>query len=287
MTNNQTRPSRRPLLIAAVPVAVVLAVLVTLVVVKLTNGTTSPAAAGPTRTALPATVVDQITTLSQSTLDTIGAPSGVVLPTPVVNGPPLTLGGVPEVLYIGAEYCPFCAAERWALTEALSRFGSFSGLGSTHSATQDVYPNTQTLSYYGSSFTSPYLAFVPVETTTNQPDGSSYTPLQPLTAGESTLLATYDRPPYSSSSGGIPFIDIANKWIISGASFDPGLLGGQSLSAIATALGDPSSPIAAAVDGAANVLTAAMCDATGSQPVAVCQTPGVAAAQRRLATKAA
>src|SRR5205823_15010475 len=36
--------------------------------------------------------------------------------------------GKPEVLYIGAEYCPFCAAERWSLVYALARFGTFKGL---------------------------------------------------------------------------------------------------------------------------------------------------------------
>ncbi len=34
--------------------------------------------------------------------------------------------GKPEVLFVGAEFCPFCAAERWPLIVALSRFGHFS-----------------------------------------------------------------------------------------------------------------------------------------------------------------
>ena len=46
---------------------------------------------------------------------------------------PLTKNGLPEVLYVGAEYCPFCAAERWALIVALSKFGSFSKLHYTKS----------------------------------------------------------------------------------------------------------------------------------------------------------
>src|SRR5712692_8559609 len=46
----------------------------------------------------------------------------------------LTGNGKPEVVYVGAEYCPFCAAERWALSVALSRFGSFSGLHLIHSS---------------------------------------------------------------------------------------------------------------------------------------------------------
>ena len=43
--------------------------------------------------------------------------------------PELTLDGKPEVLYMGGEYCPYCAAERWAMAAALSRFGTLSGAG--------------------------------------------------------------------------------------------------------------------------------------------------------------
>lgn len=30
-------------------------------------------------------------------------------------GHPLTAGGKPEVLYVGTEFCPYCAAENWVL----------------------------------------------------------------------------------------------------------------------------------------------------------------------------
>src|SRR5215471_17073708 len=40
------------------------------------------------------------------------------------SGAPLTSGGKPEMLYIGAEYCPYCAAMRWSMAVALSRFGT-------------------------------------------------------------------------------------------------------------------------------------------------------------------
>ena len=69
----------------------------------------------------------------------------------------------------------------------------------------------------------------------------------------------------------------------SGASFDPQLLAGMSHRQIAAALSDPTSPVAKAVDGSANVLTAALCEVTGQQPTAVCTAPGVAAAAKTLA----
>ena len=69
----------------------------------------------------------------------------------------------------------------------------------------------------------------------------------------------------------------------SGASFDPQLLAGMSHRQVAAALADPTSPVAKAVDGSANVLTAALCEVTGQQPAAVCTAPGVAAAAKTLA----
>src|ERR1700722_14197678 len=75
----------------------------------------------------------------------------------------LTSGGKPEIVYVGAEYCPYCAAERWALTAALSRFGTFSNLHYIHSSSTDVYPSTPTLTFYKSTYTSKYVDFQPVE----------------------------------------------------------------------------------------------------------------------------
>jgi hypothetical protein len=47
-------------------------------------------------------------------------------------------GGKPEVLYIGAEYCPYCGTERWSMIVALSRFGTFRGLKEIRSSPTDV-----------------------------------------------------------------------------------------------------------------------------------------------------
>ena len=108
-----------------------------------------------------------------------------------VNGPPLTSGGKPEVLYVAAEYCPYCVAENWPLIVALSRFGEFSGLSTSRSPNFDNVRPVDGWTFYGSSYTSPYLAFAPVETYSNvlvnrKADPSkpkSYRPLQRLTAG--------------------------------------------------------------------------------------------------------
>lgn len=194
-----------------------------------------------------------------------------------MSGPPLTSGGKPEVLYIGAEYCPFCAAERWAMIVALSRFGTFSGLSTTHSSSTDTDPNTPTFTFYGSTYTSKYLNFTAVEEQKNYQAGGSYAPLQTPTAAEQSLLTRYD------TGQSIPFLDVGNSYVQVGdlPGFDPSILAGLTWSQIGADLSNPSSPVAQAADGAANYLTAAICKLTGNQPASAC-TPAVKALEAKL-----
>src|SRR5712671_6765504 len=133
---DQRAQRRNRLLLAGGAVVVVVAVALGLVLAN--NGGGSPsssgtASPGPTGTAL-AAVTSQVTSVPAATLDQVGAGQGVsTLPTRI-TGAALTSGGKPEMLYIGAEYCPYCAAERWAMIVALSRFGTFSGLTTIRSA---------------------------------------------------------------------------------------------------------------------------------------------------------
>jgi hypothetical protein len=181
------------------------------------------------------------------------------------------------VLYVGAEYCPFCAAERWPMVVALSRFGTWTGLAGTESGAKDVFPSTQTLSFHGAKFTSDYLTFAGFETQTNKQVGGQYAPLDKLPAADQKIFDTYNQPPYVESAGGIPFANIGGKYVTSGASFSPELLEGKSRAEIAAALSDPTSDIAKAVVANANVLTAAICKATGAKPADVCTSAGATA----------
>ena len=279
----------RVLMVSGVTI-VIIAVVLTFVVVKLNSksGTTASGVSnGPTGAAL-ASVVTDTTSVPASTLDKVGAGSGVsALPVTLKGGSPLTSGGKPEVLYMGAEYCPYCAAERWAMVVALSRFGTFSGLSTVHSGNNsgEPYPNTPTWTFLHATYTSKYLTFSPVEMETNIPTsgGQGYTTLQTPTSAQQALLTKYDAPPYvpSADNGAIPFIDFGNKYMISGASYSPQVLQGKSWSQIATALQDPTSPIAEAVDGTANYLTATICKLTGNQPATAC-TPVVKQLEAKL-----
>jgi hypothetical protein len=272
----QRRAERRKrMLLAGGSIVVVVAVVLTFVILKLNNkpSASSGASNGPTGAALTA-VVDKVTSVPASTLDAVGNGGGAVTGKPTtISGSPLTENGKPEMLYMGAEYCPFCAAERWAMIVALSRFGTFSGLTTIHSAaangagTAEPDPNTPTWTFLNSSYTSQYLTFTPIELQTNIPDPSTgtYTTLQKPTAAQNALIAKYD-----GSNQSIPFIDFGNNYVISGASYDAGTLAGLSWSTIATDLSNPNSTVAKAVDGTANYITAAICKMTNNQPASAC-----------------
>ena len=282
------RQVRNRILIASGAVVVVVVVVVVFVVLAANKkpSTSKSSANGPTGTALSKVVADT-TSVPASTLATVGAGSVTSPPSALANGTPLTSGGKPEMLYIGAEYCPFCAFERWGMVVALSRFGTFKNLSTTHSSSSDQYPNTPTWTFYKSSYTSKYLAFSSVEETTNQlaSNGQGYTPLQTPTAAQEALLAKYDAPPYvsSASKGAIPFVYIGGKYLITGASATPSVLAGKTWASIASSLKDPGNAVSKAVNGTANYITAAICKTTGNQPSNVC-TPGITALQSKMKT---
>lgn len=258
-------------------VIVLVAVLVTIYSLSSTSpvsisssriSTGAPPAAKSGARALPAGVLGAVSSVSLDTLAEVGIPQGLTAPSKVQGSPPLLTGpdGKLEVLYVGSEYCPFCAAQRWALVVALSHFGNFSALSATQSSKTDQYPATQTFSFYGSRYTSPSLDFVPVELQTNQAVGGVYPTLQRLTPAQESVLKTFDSAPYTDQPGSIPFIDIGNRFVTVGASYSPAVLAGLSMSQIAAALSHPNSVIAQAIDGTANVLIRAISSATGAAP---------------------
>ena len=275
----QVRADRRRRIVIAVSAVGAIVVLVAVLVIAKLAGIGTPAKTAAGSSAASAAVTSALSHVPPTALDAVGTGSANNPPT-VITSPALKQGGKPRVLYIGAEYCPYCAAQRWAVAQALSRFGTWTGLGQTTSSASDIDPNTATLSFHGATLTSRYVSFTGVETTTNQPAGTGYQPLDTPTAAEAALMQTYDGPPYlpSASAGGIPSLDIGGAYVSSGASYDPQLLAGKTHQQIADALKNPANPIAQAIDGAANAITAAICKTTNNQPAAVCAAPGVTAA---------
>jgi hypothetical protein len=273
---------RRRLVLTGGAVAFVVLVVVLLVVARLTGVGTGSSSGTPSGQASPA-LLSALRAVPASGFDSAGTADVSGGPRKV-SAPALTAGGKPRVLYVGAEYCPYCAAERWAVAEALSRFGTFSRLGTTHSSSSDTDPDTPTLSFHDSRYTSDLISFTGVEQTTNKRSLTGYQKLDTLSAADEKLTATYDATPYvpASSAGAIPFIDIAGKYISSGATYDPGILAGKTQLQVAKALSDPSSDIAKSVNGSANLFTAAICQATGGKPTAVCGSSGVTKALARI-----
>lgn len=269
-------PSVGPRQWAVASIAVVLLAVVGMVAVRVIGGPPGAGSAGQPSGMASTTLIQALSQLPAATFDTVGVGKVDALPKHVTGQPPLTDGGKPLIVYIGAEYCPFCAAQRWPLVVALWRFGTFTGLGITRSASEDVYANTATLSFHGMTYTSQWLAFQGVETNTNVRQGNGYAPMDKLTDAQTRLLSTY------STGGAIPFLDLGNAYVITGASFSPQLLEGMTADEIGAALADPKSNVTQAVLGTANLFTAVLCQLTGNQPANVCTSPAVTSYQDKL-----
>ncbi len=264
---------RGPLLLIAVTVVlVVVGVFLGVANAHRDSATGTPAAQATTRDNR--TLIDAVTKLDPGVVDAVGnggLPSTFV---PIKDATPLAgSSGRPEILYVGAEYCPYCAAQRWAMVVALSRFGSFQHLYLTQSSSSDAYPNTSTFTFNRSTYTSQYVDFVAVETADRAGQ-----PLQVPSDEQKALLARYDAPPYvaAAASGGIPWLDVANRYVMSSSGFTPAVLANLSWADIAGRLANAGDPVTKSIVGDAGNITAAICKATGGQPVAVCGSAAIA-----------
>lgn len=281
-------------------VGLVVVVVAALVIIKVTTGGTAPTNSTFQLTD-PATVA-QLTGVPASVFDTVGVKSPVApvtAPVPLVGQPSLTgtssTGAkLPEVFYLGAEYCPFCAAQRWSTIIALSRFGTWSGLGNMASSTlaNEAYPGTPTFTFLKAKYTSQYLTFAGVEQYNNVFNTALnfYSPLQKPAPAEAANFKKYDTSKWikgitSNQNYSIPYMSLGNKFLVSGASFTPATLANLTRSQIAAGLSDATSPVTAAIVASANYQTAALCTLTKNQPANVCSSAGVKAAKKVMGLK--
>jgi hypothetical protein len=280
-------------------IGLVVVIVATLVLVKVLSSSPATTSKGSFSPVDPTTMA-QLSGVPMSVFNTVGVTSSVVqvtAPISVKGQPPLTARTssgttVPEVFYVGADYCPYCAAQRWPTIIALSRFGTWSGLGNTASYAHDTYPNTPSFTFARSSYKSKYIAFKGIEEYTNYLNAAqtNYQLLQSPTKAELALVEKYDTPKYipgltKANGNPIPFITMDNKFLVSGASYSPDALTNLTRSAIATGLTDSTSPVTDAIIASANYQTAAICSLTNNMPSKVCTSSGVMAAKTAMKIK--
>lgn len=251
---------RRRTLASTLVVAVLAVIVITALILAKPSSSIDLSLVG---TPISTKLMSELTGISNSTLATVG--SGGTTPLTLESWSPLT-SGKPEVLYIGAEFCPYCAAERWSMVVALSRFGTFSGLTYMISSSTDKPSNIYTISFRDATYRSSYISFVSVET--KDRDGS---PLQNPTSQEQSVMNQFD------SQQNIPFLDIGNAsgthyvTLNGGSQYLPDpLLTGMNWTQIGLQLDNPNTAVARAIDGAANYLITEICKVDGGNPANVC-----------------
>lgn len=282
-----------------IAVTLVVVVIGGLIIYEVTSGSSNTPTADPSGRnpiAAPAAMVQPVTNVPGSVFDGVGTGGQAAMFVVTKNQPSLSQSGKPRFVYVGGEYCPYCAAMRWSLVAALSRFGTFKNLKESASGPSDG--DIPTFSFLGASYSSPYVQFTPYEQTDRL--GALLTPVP---ADVQKLYTTYDGTQsgptiFSTGGAGIPFLDIANRYVSAGdppylSSFfnnDTGPLvnGGPGAIAIAQSVNNPNSVIGKAIGAsgfivAANYIAAAVCNVDGQMPRAVCTSTAVTAAKGVLA----
>jgi len=234
----------------------------------------------------PAQVARLITSVPASTLNQVGAGDSRNPITSHVFGIAkghgrFTSDAKPQIVTVELAWCPHCAANSWALAVALSRFGTFTGLGEINTGTHFCkvaedpcnlnplfcFPFTHGLSFMGAGYRSRYLSFAAVVLQ----DVNGRKLENPNRHEQRSLVAVH-------LEHVAPALDIAGAWGFQGSGYDPGTLAHKTWSQIAGSLANPHNAIARQIDGLANLFTAAICSATQGRPGSVCKSRGVQAA---------
>jgi Domain of unknown function (DUF929) len=250
-------------------VSTIALVLVGVVVIAVRHGGgTQVSATAPSAVAQPAShsVLGDLTGVSASVETAVGSGLSSVSMKAITGAPQIT-GAKPTVLFVGAEFCPYCAAERWSIIQALSRFGTFTGIAAIRSSEDDL----PTFDFAATSYSSRYVTFTPIEL-----EGQRGQQLRRLSPLQNRIFSTY------ADGGSFPFLYIAGQYAQAGAGYSPTVLADQDQQGIAAQLTNPSSPLTQSIVGEANVLTASICDVDSNAPTAVCANPAVSALESRL-----
>ncbi len=236
---------------------------------------TPPEIAARLNRPVPSSLLATLRKASKAGLDLAKAPD--VANFRPIAGPRLSKRRKVGVLYVGADFCPFCASDRWALVLTLIRFGELHGLEYMASSVKDAFPNTVTFTFSNVTYSSNYVKFEAVEVANRA--GKS---LGRLSKIQDTIFAKFDAPPYQSSADSIPFVYIGGRYLLTKPIALPGGLTGMSWKEVVTALADPKSELFQNIMPQVNAMTAAICTLDGGDPGIVCLAPGIIVASRAL-----
>ena len=181
-----------------------------------------------------------------------------------VTKEPMRRSGKLFVFFVGAEHCPFCAAERWAIVRALQKFGQWSDLTQTMSAARDEpFLNLPTYDFTEATYTSSHIEFVARELKNRE-----FKPLQKLLKTEEKIVRKFN--PQKE----IPFLLVGGRFMQLGAGFTPKIFIGHTFRQTETELKKAESEIRKTIDAEGNIIAALLC-VSGLLPE-LCKETGVA-----------
>ncbi len=158
------------------------------------------------------------------------------------------------VFFMGAGFCPFCAAERWAIVGALSKFGKWKGLEDTVSAGYDEkYLNIPTVSFARAKYESDQVEFVGRETADR-----NFEPLQELGEKDCEILDA------TNPDQLIPFLLVDGRFIQVGAGYSPKILEGMDHAKVKAELANSASSVGKEIMSEIDNITALICMSIGS-----------------------
>ncbi len=174
------------------------------------------------------------------------------------------LGGKSLVYFLGAGFCPYCAAERWAIVKALGNFGSWQGIVDDRSAGRDEkYLNIPTLGFSNATYSSDYVEFIGRETADR-----NFGPLQELENKDYEILDTFNPDQI------IPFLLIDGQFTQVGSGYSPRLLEGMDHARVNRELTDPNSEVGKAMRAEIENVTTLVCKSTGGK-APVCESKNI------------
>jgi thiol-disulfide isomerase/thioredoxin len=179
-------------------------------------------------------------------------------------GAPFVSNGKPVVVYVGGEFCPYCAVQRWSLIMAMMRFGNFTNLHYIASALGDVgRGDYATFTFTGSSYSSKYVAFRPYEVEDRN--------RQTIATVPSNYSAEWTR-----SGSGFPFMNFGDRYVVPTSMLpDPTILTNKNWTQIISEIraGDLTGN---QFKESANLITAMICKLTNNSPASICSASPIA-----------